>query len=126
MIGYLKNNPNFSMNLKEHIRTILREELNFPIPILRRIPIDELENQFERSLDFTVRKYEFRLTHLELSKGIDKFTDLVIAKLMFYVENLVYEDIRWDITSYESIWNMLKEHYKDRLFLNIFHFTFKL
>ena len=66
-------------------------------------------------MDFAVRKYEFRLTHLEQDKKIDKFTDLVIAKLMFYVENLVYEDIRWDITSYESIWNILKEHYKDRI-----------
>jgi hypothetical protein len=115
MIGYLKNNPNFSMNLKEHIRTILREELNFPIPILRRIPIDELENQFERSLDFAVRINDFRLTHLELSKGIDKFTDLVISRVMFYVENLVYEDLRWDDESYKSIRNMLEEHYKDRI-----------
>ena len=103
------------MNLKEHIRTILREELNFPIPVLRRIPIDELEDQFEKSLDFAVRMYDLRLTNLKEGKRINKFTEFVISKLMFYVENLVYEDIRWDKESYESIWNMLEEHYKDRI-----------
>jgi len=115
MIDYLNSNPNFNMNLKEHIRTILREELNFPIPVLRRIPIDELEDQFEKSLDFAVRMYDLRLTNLKEGKGINKFTEFVISKLMYYVENLVYEDIRWDKESYESIWNMLEEHYKDRI-----------
>ena len=105
------------MNLKEHIRTILREELNFPIPVLRRIRIDELEDQFEKSLDFAVRVYELRLTHLEQSEGIDKFIDLVIDKVMGYIENMVYEDLRWSWgkVTYDSIWSMLKEHYKDRI-----------
>jgi len=70
-----------NMNLKESIRRILREKINIPKVIARRVTLDELDKIFERSLDVNTEDYENPLT-IMYGRSYKAFAKVVIDDMI--------------------------------------------
>ena len=102
-------------NLQESIRKVLREETINLTTILRRVSIDDLEREFEESLDITSNWF-FRF--IEKNGGIinlDRFINVVISSTIDGIHHDLYSTLPEDIQWYEDVKESLKDYYKDRI-----------
>ena len=104
-----------NMNLQESIIRILKEETNTLTMILRRVPTDELEREFEESLDM-VSNWFFRF--IEKNGDIinlDRFINVAISSTIDGIHYDLYSTLPEDVQWYEDVKETLKEYYRDRI-----------
>ena len=104
------------MNLQESIRKLLREEtINFTM-ILRRVPYDDLEREFEESLDMSSN---MMLRNIKKDRGnvmhLIKFIDVTISILIDGIHSELYSTLPEDIQWYDEVEEILRKYYKDRI-----------
>ena len=82
------------MNLKEHIRRILREEINIPSVIRRRTSAENIEEAFEAALDRMGNSMENPDSILYKEKGTTlwSFAKFVIDEMVTYLEQDYFTD----------------------------------
>ena len=111
------------MNLQESIIRILKEETNTLTMILRRVPTDELEREFEESLDM-VSNWFFRfiekngdIINLDgrYDLTINRFINVTISNMMDGIHHDLYSTLPEDVQWYEDVKETLKDYYKDRI-----------
>jgi hypothetical protein len=103
------------MNLQESIRKVLREETNTLTMILRRVHVDELEREFEESLDMISN---WPILFIEKNGDIinlDRFIDAVISSTIDGIHHDLYSTLPEDVQWYEDVKETLKDYYKDRI-----------
>ena len=97
------------MNLQESIRKVLREETINLTTILRRVNSDDLEIEFEESLDMASDNLFYRIRNgkgvMDLKSFIEVTTSILIDGIHSELYNTLPEDVQ------ES----LKEYYRDRI-----------
>ena len=103
------------MNLQENIRRILREEnINFTM-IMRRVPHNDLEREFNESLDMSsnmLRNINERDGNImSLKRFIDVTISILIDGIHYELHSTMPDDVQWYNDAIES----LKDHYKDRI-----------
>ena len=112
-----------NMNLQESIIRILKEETNTLTMILRRVPTDELEREFEESLDM-VSNWFFRfiekngdIINLDgrYDLTINRFINVTISNMMDGIHHDLYSTLPEDVQWYEDVKETLKDYYKDRI-----------
>ena len=110
-------------NLQESIRRILREETINLTTILRRVSIDDLEREFEESLDITSNWF-FRfiekngdIINLDgrYDLTINRFINVTISNMMDGIHHDLYSTLPEDVQWYEDVKETLKDYYKDRI-----------
>ena len=102
-------------NLQESIRKVLREETINLTTILRRVSIDDLEREFEESLDITSNWF-FRF--IEKNGDIinlDRFINVAISSTIDGIHYDLYSTLPEDVQWYEDVKETLKDYYKDRI-----------
>ena len=108
------------MNLQESIRKVLREETINLTTILRRIPLDDLEREFEESLDMASDNLFYRIRNgkgvMDLKSFIEVTTSILIDGIHSELYNTLPEDVQW----YQDVQESLKKYYRDRI-----KFTYK-
>jgi len=103
------------MNLQESIRRILKEETDYFRMIQRRVPHDDLEREFEESLDMAsnmlrnVNKNDGSVMTLERFIGVT--TSILMDGIHYELYSTIPEDVQW----YEDVKETLKDYYKDRI-----------
>jgi hypothetical protein len=103
------------MNLQESIRKVLREETINLTTILRRVHLDELEREFEESLDITSNLF-FRFIEKNGSIiNLDRFINVAISSTIDGIHHDLYSTLPEDIQWYEDVKESLKDYYKDRI-----------
>ncbi len=109
----------YSMNLKESIKRILREETDIPLKIRRRILPKLIENAFQTALDGNTMLKTKPGSMLHKASFIT-FANFVIDDMVEYME----DQINMDGNSYyygnddayiEEVRNPLLKHYGDRI-----------
>ncbi len=103
------------MNLQESIRRILREETNFMLAIRRRVPHEDLEREFEESLDMASTMF---FNFIEKNGGIinlDRFINVAISSTIDGIHYDLYSTLPEDVQWYEDVKETLKDYYKDRI-----------
>jgi RNA processing factor Prp31 len=99
------------MNVQESIRRILREETNMMRMILRRVPIEVLDNEFYESLEML----EDMATRRQKFCQRDNYIYTVITILMDGIHHELYSTTPKDSEWYEDVFNSLKNHYMDKI-----------
>ena len=103
------------MNLQESIRRILREETKLIPMIRRRVPHDDLEREFEESLDATLNS----VFNLKRNGGgvmsLDRFIDITVSTLIDGIHYEIHSTTPEDSVWYADVFNSLKDYYKDRI-----------
>ena len=103
------------MNLQESIRKILREETINLTTILRRVHLDELEREFEESLDITSNWF-FRFIEKNGSIiNLDRFINVAISSTIDGIHYDLYSTLPEDVQWYEDVKETLKEYYRHRI-----------
>ena len=104
------------MNLKESIKKILREETINLTTILRRVPIDDLEKEFEESLDMAS---DMMLRNIKKDRGnvmnLKKFIEVTISILMDGIHHELISSLPFEYHWYEKVMLILRKYYKDRI-----------
>ena len=102
-------------NLQESIRRILREETINLTTILRRVHPNELEREFEESLDMASDNLFYRIRNgkgvMDLKSFIDVTTSILMDGIHYDLYSTLPEDVQW----YEDVKETLKEYYRDRI-----------
>ena len=102
-------------NLQESIRKVLREETNTLTMILRRVHPNELEREFEESLDMASDNLFYRIRNgkgvMDLKSFIDVTTSILMDGIHYDLYSTLPEDVQW----YEDVKEALKEYYRDRI-----------
>ena len=103
------------MNLQESIRKVLREETINLTTILRRVNSDDLEREFEESLDMASDNLFYRIRNgkgvMDLKSFIDVTTSILMDGIHYDLYSTLPEDVQW----YEDVKEALKEYYRDRI-----------
>jgi len=102
------------MNLQESIRKILREETINLTTILRRVSLDDLEREFEESLDMASTWF-LNLTFNGLAVSLNRFIDVAISNTIDGIHHDLYSTLPEDVQWYEDVKETLKEYYRDRI-----------
>jgi hypothetical protein len=104
------------MRLKESIRKVLREEnINFTM-ILRRVPFDDLEREFEESLDMASdMMLRYVKIHVGNAMNLKKFIDVTTSILMDGIHHELYSNLPEELEWYEDAKETLKDYYKNRI-----------
>jgi len=102
------------MNLQESIRKVLREETNTLTMILRRVNSDDLEREFEESLDMASTWF-LNLTFNGLAVNLNRFIDVAISNTIDGIHYDLYSTLPEDLQWYEDVKETLKDYYKDRI-----------
>jgi hypothetical protein len=104
------------MNLQESIRKILREETIDITTILRRIPLDDLEREFEESLDMA-SNIMLRIIKKDGKKDMNLkiFIEITISVLIDGIHSELISTLPGDVQWYDEVKEALKEHYKNRI-----------
>ena len=101
--------------LEESIRKVLREETINITTILRRVNSDDLEREFEESLDMASDNLFYRIRNgkgvMDLKSFIEVTTSILIDGIHSELYNTLPEDLQW----YEDVKETLKEYYRDRI-----------
>lgn len=104
------------MNLKESIRKVLREETIEITTILRRVPLDDLEREFEESLDMASDNFSyFMFKNNGRTMDLTRFIDVTTSILMDGIHHLLYRALPEDIQWYDEVKETLTGFYKDRI-----------
>ena len=102
-------------NLQENIRRILREETINLTTILRRVSLDDLEREFEESLDMASDNLFYRIRNgkgvMDLKSFIDVTTSILMDGIHYDLYSTLPEDVQW----YEDVKETLKEYYRHRI-----------
>ena len=103
-------------NIQESIRRILREEtINFTM-ILRRVPYDDLEREFEESLDMASDMMSrYIKIHVGNVMNLKRFIDVATSILMDGIHHELYSTLPEDIQWYDEVKEILRKYYKDRI-----------
>ena len=103
------------MNLQENIRRILREETKLIPMIRRRVPHDDLEREFEESLDATSNN----LFNLIKNGGgvipLGRFIHITVSRLIDRIHYELYSTTPEDSEWYNEVRDSLKDYYKHRI-----------
>ena len=103
------------MNLQESIRRVLKEETDYLRMIRRRVPQDDLEREFEESLDMASNM----LRNVNKNDGsvmtLKRFIDVTTSILMDGIHHELYSTIPEDVQWYNEVKETLKDFYKDRI-----------
>jgi hypothetical protein len=103
------------MNLQENIRRILREDtVNFTM-ILRRVPIDDLEREFEESLDMSSNMLRNKYNNSGEILSLERFIDVTISILIDGIHYELYSTLPEDIQWYDEVNKILKKYYKEKI-----------
>ena len=99
------------MNLKEHIKKILNEEISSKVR--RRFSSHELENEFSESFDeaYLLTKKRKVLSSHFLNELIDTTISMMMDGLHYKLYSTLPEDEHW----YDNIYSDLKRHYKNKI-----------
>ena len=111
MDDYLQKNK--EMSLQESIKRILREELQLPLFIRRRVSPEEMEKEFLESFDFAydiIKRRKLLSTH-ELSELIYTTISVIIDSIHWILISTTPENSEW----YEYTRNLLTDYYEDRI-----------
>jgi hypothetical protein len=103
------------MNLQESIRRILREETNFMLAIRRRVPHEDLEREFEESLDMASNMFFNLIKNGGDAMSLKRFVEVTISILIDGIHYELYSTIPGDIQWYVDAKKSLEEYYKDRI-----------
>jgi hypothetical protein len=102
-------------NLQESIKRILREETKLNPMILRRVRRDDLEREFEESLDSATNS----VFHLIRNGGgimvLDRFKYITVSRLIDGIHYEIYSTTPEDSVWYDEVFNSLKDYYTDRI-----------
>lgn len=103
------------MNLQESIRRVLKEETDYLRMIRRRVPHDDLEREFEESLDMASNM----LRNVNKNDGsvmtLERFIGVTTSILMDGIHHELYSTIPEDVQWYNEVKETLKDFYKDRI-----------
>ena len=103
------------MNLQESIRRVLREETNLIKMILRRVQHDDLEREFEESLDATSNNVFNLIKNGGGVMPLDRFIDITISRLIDRIHYELYSTTPEDSVWYNEVRDSLKDYYKHRI-----------
>ena len=101
-------------NLQESIRRILREDTINIATILRRVNSDDLEREFEESLDMASTLF-LNLTFNGLAVNLNRFIDVAISNTIDGIHHDLYSTLPEDVQWYEDVKETLKEYYRHRI-----------
>ena len=109
------NENHKEMSLQESIRRIIREETKLNPMILRRVRRDDLEREFEESLDGATNS----VFHLIRNGGgimvLDRFKYITVSRLIDGIHYEIYSTTPEDSVWYDEVFNSLKDYYTDRI-----------
>jgi hypothetical protein len=101
--------------MKKLIRKILKEETKLSLMIRRRVPMDELEQEFIKALETAEDIYKRRYSHLDKKEGLYILTRITIEVLIdglhYHIYSTTTEDEEW----YDDVFDNLKNYFKDRI-----------
>ena len=103
------------MNLQESIRRILREETKLNPIILRRVRRDDLEREFEESLDATSKRFFRFIEQYGDIINLDRFKYITVSRLIDGIHYEIYSTTPEDSVWYDEVFNSLKDYYTDRI-----------
>lgn len=104
------------MNLQESIIRILKEETDYLRIIRRRVPHDDLEREFEESLDMASN---LMLRYIKKDRedvmNLKGFINVTISILIDGIHHELYSTIPEEYQWYDKVQETLKDYYKDRI-----------
>lgn len=104
------------MNLQESIRRVLKEETDYFRMIRRRVPQDDLEREFEESLDMASDNFSyFMFKNRGEVMDLKNFTDITTSILIDGIHHELYSSIPNEYEWYDKVKETLKDFYKDRI-----------
>ena len=103
------------MNLQENIRRILKEETDYLRMIRRRVPHDDLEREFEESLDATSTNLFYLIKNGGGVMPLGRFITITVSRLIDRIHYEIYSTTPEDSVWYFDVFNSLIDYYKDRI-----------
>lgn len=104
------------MKLKETILRILKEEMELPIQLRRRVDFKNIQISFEEALDHSETRF-LKFPHTWSNKDLDDFKFMVMSRMMENLYGSIYQYILSDGGDmfYRELWDYLEKHYSDRI-----------
>ena len=109
------NENHKEMNLQESIRRIIRKETKLIPMIRRRVPHDDLEREFEASLDATSKNLFYLIKNGGGVIPLGRFITITVSRLIDRIHYEIYSTTPEDSVWYVDVFNSLKDYYKDRI-----------
>ena len=109
------NENHKEINLQESIRRIIREETKLIPMIRRRVPHDDLEREFEESLDATSKNLFYLIKNGGGVIPLGRFITITVSRLIDRIHYEIYSTTPEDSVWYVDVFNSLKDYYKDRI-----------
>ena len=102
-------------NLQENIRRILRVETKLIPMIRRRVPHDDLEREFEESLDLASNRFFRFIEEYGDIINLDRFINVAISSTIDGIHSELYNTLPEDAQWYQDVQESLKKYYRDRI-----------
>ena len=103
------------MNLQESIRRILREEIGLNTIIRRRVLYDDLEREFEESLEMSSNMLRNKYKNSGEILTLERFIDVTTSILMDGIHYEIYSSMPADYQWYGEAVESLKNYFRDRI-----------
>ena len=103
------------MNLQESIRRILREESKLSLLIRRRVPHDDLEREFEESLDMSSNMLRNKYNNSGEILSLERFIDVTTSILMDGIHYDIYSTTPNEYQWYDDVVENLKNYFRNRI-----------
>ena len=103
------------MNLQESIRKVLREESKLSPLIRRRVPQDDLEREFEESLDMSSNMFRNVNNNSGEIISLNRFINVTTSILMDGIHHDLYSTIGPEKEWYDEVKESLEEYFRDRI-----------
>jgi hypothetical protein len=83
--------------------------------VRRRVPHDDLEREFEESLDATSNNVFNLIKNGGGVIPLGRFTHITVSRLIDGIHYEIYSTTPEDSVWYDEVFNSLKDYYKDRI-----------
>ena len=103
------------MNLQESIKKILKEETKPMQLILRRVPYDDLEREFEESLDMSSNMLRNTIKDGGSVMSIKRFIEVTISILIDGIHYELYSTLPESSQWYGEVKENLEDYYKNKI-----------
>ena len=103
------------MNLQENIRRILREETRLNTTIRRRVLYDDLEREFEESLEMSSNMLRNKYKNSGEILSLERFIDVTTSILMDGIHYDIHITMPNEYQCYDEVVENLKNYFRNRI-----------
>ena len=115
-VGFFISNSIYDyMNLKESIKRILKEETKLPAFIRRRVSQEDIEEEFESSLDSAKEMFQREYSRAGTKPDLDRYKFVVISMTIDGLHWQLYTSFDENENWHDETFSALSDYFDDKI-----------